>query len=278
MTVKIVTDSVADIPAQIAQDMGITVIPLNVRFGTQVYRDGDDLTADDFFQKLQFSKDMPVTSVPSPAAFTEAYEKLVEETDEILVITLSSKLSGTYEVAKHSIGLMKRKCNVEVVDSHLGAMAEGLVVIKAAQAANAGKNFDEVINTVRRNISRVGMCAAFDTLDYLQRGGRIGKAQALIGSILNINPIIGLKDGEVVPVARERWVKAIDYLINFVMSYSHIEEMAVEYATTLEDAQILMERLDSKFPKERMYCSRSSPVIGAHTGPGLLVVSVLGNS
>ena len=277
MVVKIVTDSVADLPPQVAQELGITVVPLHVRFGTEVYRDGIDLTADEFFNRLVDSKTLPVTSVPSPGDFAEAYNKVADESDEILVVTVSSKLSGTYEVALNSVGLMKKKCRIEVIDSRMGAMAEGLIVISAAKMAQTGANFNEVIDVVHRNIPRTNMRAAFDTLEYLQRGGRIGKAQAFLGSMLKINPIIGLKDGEVVPAARERSRdRALDYLYDFAMSYSHIEEMSIEYATTLEDAEMLAERLNPKFPKERIYRSRSSPVISTHTGPGLLIVSVLG--
>jgi len=278
MTVKIVTDSVSDLPSQVVKKLGITVVPLNVRFGTKVYRDGVDLTPEQFFDKLVHSKTLPVTSVPSPGTFAEIYDKLAEETDEILVITVTSKLSGTHEVALQSVGLMKRKCRVEVVDSRVAVMAQGFIVIAAARAAQAGAKFDEVLDIVQRNIPRADFRAAFDTLEYLQRGGRIGKAQAFLGSILKINPIIGLKEGEVFPCGRERSrAKAIDHLYNFAMSYSHIEEMAVEYAVALEEAEMLVERLGSKFPKERIYRSRTSPVISTHTGPGLLVVTVLGD-
>ncbi|MBA7649778.1 Protein DegV [subsurface metagenome] len=122
------------------------------------------------------------------------------------------------------------------------------------------------------------MRAAFDTLEYLKRGGRIGKAQAFLGSMLRINPIIGLKDGEVFPCGRERSrAKAIDHLYNFVTSYSHVEEIAVENAACPDDAELLVERLGSKFPKERIYRSKTTPVIGTHTGPGLLLVAVLGD-
>ena len=278
MTVKIVTDSIADLPSQVAQELGITVVPLNVRFDTEVYRDGVDLTAEQFYERLAHGKTLPVTSVPSPGAFAEAYDKLAEETDEILVITLTSKLSGTHNVSLQSIGLMKRKCRVEVVDSQKAVMAQGFVVMAAAGAAQAGASFDEVLNIAHHTIPRVDMRAAFDTLEYLERGGRIGKAQALLGSMLRINPIIGLRDGEVVPFARERSrARAINHLYNFAMSYSHIEEMAVEYAAGLDEAEMLVERLSSKFPKERIYCSRAGPVIGTHTGPSLLLVSVLGD-
>jgi len=278
MAVKIVTDSVADIPPQVVKELGITVIPLNVRFGTEVYRDGIDLTTDEFYRKLRHSKTLPVTSVPSPGTFAEAYDKLAEETDEILVIALSSKLSGTYEVALQSIGLMKRKCRVEVIDSQWAVMAEGFVVIAAAKAANSGASLDEVVDVAQKTTPRVDFRAAFDTLEYLKRGGRIGKAQALLGSMLKINPIITIKDGVVEPAGRTRSrAKAIDNLYNFATSYSHFEEMAVEDAACPDEAEMLVKRLNSKFPKERIYRSKTTPVIGTHTGPGVLLVVVLGD-
>ena len=278
MTVKIVTDSVADLPLQVVKELGITVVPLNVRFGEKVYRDGIDLTTDEFYDKLARSKVFPVTSVPSPAAFAEAYDKLAKETDEILAIIVSSKLSGTYDVAVQSIGLMKRKCRVEVIDSQTATMAQGFIVMAAARAAKAGANLDELEAIVRRNISRVDFRAAFDTLEYLRRGGRIGRAQAFLGSVLKVNPIITLKDGVVEPAGRTRSrAKAIDHLYNFALSYSNIEEMAVEDTATPEEAEALVERLSSKFPKERIYRSRMTPAIGTHTGPRLLLVAVQGD-
>lgn len=278
MTVKIVTDSVADLPSQVVKELGITVIPLLVRFGTELYRDGIDLTADEFYDMLARSKVFPVTSVPSPATFADAYDKLAEETGEILAIMVSSKLSGTYEVALQSIGLMKRKCRVEVVDSLCAVMAQGFVVMKAAEAANAGASLDEVIEVTRKNIPRAGFLAAFDTLEYLRRGGRIGKAQAFLGSMLKINPLITLKDGVVEPAGRTRSrAKAVDHLYNFAMSYSYIEEMAVEHTACPDEAEALIKRLSSKFPRERIYRSKMTPAIGTHTGPRLLLVAVLGD-
>jgi DegV family protein with EDD domain len=127
-------------------------------------------------------------------------------------------------------------------------------------------------------VHRVGICAAFDTLEYLERGGRIGKAQALLGSLLKVNPIIGLKNGEVYPCARERSrTKAIDYLYNFAGTFKEVEGLAVEYATDLDEASNLVQRFRSKYPQVPVYISRASPVIGTHTGPGLIVVAVLGD-
>jgi DegV family protein with EDD domain len=278
MTVKIVTDSVADLPSQVVKELDITVISILVRWGEELYRDGIDLTAEQFYERLKRSKIPPSTSVPSPGTFAEAYDKLAEEANEILAIIVTSRLTGTYNVALQSVGLMKRKCRVEVIDSKCATMVEGFVVMKAAQAAQAGASLDEVMEVTRKTIPRVDFLSTFDTLEYLKRGGRIGKAQAFLGSILKVNPLITLRDGVVEPAGRTRSrAKAIDRLCEFAMSYSHIEEIAIEEATTPNDADRIAERLSAKFPKERIYRSKPSPVIGAHTGPGFLLVAVLGD-
>ena len=275
--VAIVTDSVADLPPHVAEELGITVVPLVVRFGTDIYRDGLDLNPDQFYEKLKTSKILPVTSVPSPATFSDAYDRLAEK-NEIVVITLTSKLSATYQVALQSIELMKKQCRVEVVDSQWAVMAQGFIAIAAAKAAQAGASLDEVLDMARQVIHRVDMRAAFDTLEYLERGGRIGKAQAFLGSLLKVNPVIGMKDGEVHPYARERSrAKAIDHLYNFAASFGNVEGLAVEYATGFDEANKLFQRLRSKYPEVPIHLSRASPVIGTHTGPSLIVVSVFGN-
>lgn len=278
MAVRIVTDSIADLPAQVVEDLGITVVPLNISFDCESYRDGVELTADQFYSKLQDSKVFPTTSAPPPLAFADAYDKLAETTEEILVITLTAKLSGTYEAALQGRVLMNRQCRVEVIDSQTATMAEGLIVMKATQAARDGATLDEAKEVAQTNIPRVEILAAFDTLEYLRRGGRIGAAKAYLGSILNVNPLITLKDGVVKPAGRTRSrSKAIEQLYGFVTSYSFIEELAVENTACPEDADALIERLATIFPKERVYRSKMTPVIGAHTGPGLLLVAILGD-
>ena len=278
MTVKIVTDSVADLPSQLAKEFDITVIPVNVCFGTEVYLDGVDITNEEFYEKLAQSKTMPTTAVPPLGVFAEALDRVAEETDEILFISLSSKLSGIYGAVLQSRELMKKKCRVEVIDSQWAIMAEGFIALTAARAAQAGASLDEVLDVARHNISRVHLCSAFDTLEYLKRGGRVGSAAAFMGSLLKVHPIIGMKDGVVVPFGRERSrAKAIDHLYNFAMSFSYIEEMSVAYVSAVDDAELLIDRLNAKFPKERIYRSRTSPVIGAHTGPNLLVLALLGD-
>jgi DegV family protein with EDD domain len=278
MTVKIVTDSVSDISSAIANEMGITVVPLNVVFGSEIYRDGIDLTTDQFYEKLEKSQTLPTTSTPPLQTFMEVYEKLAEETDEILVITISRKLSATGEAAQKAVEAIDNKCRIEVITSQWAMMAEGLLVIAAAKAALAGASLDEIVKLTENNMPRAGICLAFDTLEYLKRGGRIGKAKALMGSMLKVNPIIGIKDGETFPLGQERSrTKAIDRLYNYIAGYSKIDELAVEDATTPDEADELVKRLSTRFPEEKIYRSKVSPVIGTNVGPRVIGVAVLGD-
>jgi len=278
MTVKIITDSSASIPPAVVEELGITVIPSLIRFGEEVYRDGIDLTTEQFYERLTTDKTYPTTSVPTPQSFVDAYNKLAEEADEIAVITISHKLSAVGDVALQAIDLIEKKPRIEVIDSTWALMSEGLIVITAARAAKDGAGLDEVMALVRRNIPRTDLRMAFDTLKYLERGGRIGKAQALLGSMLKINPILGLKDGEIYPVGREHSrSKAVENLYNFVNSFSHIEEMAIGDGTTPDEADALVERLNDKFPAERVFRFKVTAAVGAHVGPHVLAVAILGD-
>jgi DegV family protein with EDD domain len=277
MTVKIVTDSVADIPPEVVKKLDISIIPVLVRFGEETYRDGIDITNDQFYERLVQNKVVPTTAVPSLDMFARTYARLAEETDEILVIMLCSKLSGLYNAAVQSAGLMEGNCRIEILDSGCAVMSQGFVVIHAAQAAKKGVKIDELITQVKKDLTRVDMRAAFDTLEFLQRGGRIGRAQALLGSMLKVNPIIKLKDGKVEAAGRTRSrAKAINALYDFVASYKKIDELAVEDAACREDGDALVKRLGNLFPEEKIYRTRTTPVIGTHTGPGLLLVAVMG--
>ena len=278
MPVKIVTDSTSDLTPHIASPLGITVVPMYIHFGTKSYRDHVDLTTEEFYQKLASSKTLPTTAVPGPAAFAEVYDKLAQETDEIVVISLASGLSSIYAMESQATGMTKRKCRIEIIDSKAGCMALGLIAIAAAKAANAGAKIDEVINMTRHNTDRSKIYFAFDTLEYLKRSGRVGAAQAFLGSMLKVNPIFTLENGEGRPVARPRSrVKAIEYLYKFAASFSKIDEMAIEDATTPDEANLLAERISSRYPRERIYMSKVSPVVGTHVGPHVLAVSVLGD-
>ncbi|MFC1966032.1 DegV family protein [Chloroflexota bacterium] len=276
MTVKIVTDSLSDITSDLAQELGVTVVPLTVFFGHEAFLDRVTITTDEFYRRLPHDPHWPTTTQPTPKNFADVYNKLAEETDEILVVTLSSKLSGTYESALSAKNLVEKERRIEVIDSQKVAMGLGLIVISAAKAAQAGAKLDELTELVRGAMSRSHMIIYFDTLKYLAKGGRIGKAQGLLGALLSIKPILTVKDGEMAPLTKVRsLVAGMDELYKRVAGYPNIEGLAVEHNTTPEEADRLVERLGSLFPKERIYRSTISPVVGVHAGPGAMAVTVL---
>lgn len=276
MTVKIVTDSLSDITDDLARELGVTVVPLYVRFGEEVYRDRVEITTDEFYHKLVHGDILPTTTQPSPGDFLNVYKKLAKETDEILVITVSGVLSGTYQSALQAKDMVEDKCQIEVIDSRKVAMSLGLIVVEAAKAAKAGAKLDELADLVRKAMPRSHLVIYFDTLKYLAKGGRIGKAQGLMGAMLSIKPILTIKDGEMAPLTRVRSPAAgMDYLYNFVPGFPKIEALAVEHATTPAEADELVERLSSILPKERIYRSIVSPVLGTHAGPNAIALTVL---
>jgi DegV family protein with EDD domain len=278
MTVKIITDSLGDVPAGAAEELGITVIPINVIFGNINYRDGVDLTTEQFYDKLATSKLVPTTIVPSLGRYADAYDEVAEETGDILVITNSHKLSASYETAVLAKERMKKKCRVEVVDSLSAVMAQGLIVLAAAQAAREGLKLDRVLEKIRNDIPRAHSRMAFDTLEYLRQGGRIGKAKTFLGTVLRVNPILGIRDGEVYPFTREHSrARALDYLYEFAAGFSGVDGVAVEDATTPDEADELAQRLEKRFPGQAIYRSKVNPGVGAHVGPRVLGVAVLGD-
>jgi DegV family protein with EDD domain len=274
--VKLVTDSAADLSPEIAKDLDITVIPLNVQFGSDTYKDRVDLTPEDFYHKLESGATLPATSAPSPGLFAEVFDDIAAKHGQILGVFLSRKLSATYDSALQGMKLMKRKCQVEIVDSTLGIMGQGLLVMEAAKRALTGANLSELGGMISETIPRIHVRVTLDTLKYLARGGRIGKAQAFMGSMLKINPIIGIKDGVAFPFARMRTrAKATDWLYEFASKFNSVKAIAVEYGTNVAEAKALARRIESVFPKVPIYMSNVSPVIGTHTGPTILSITVM---
>ncbi|MFC1900923.1 DegV family protein [Chloroflexota bacterium] len=276
MAVKIITDSLSDITEDYAKELGITVVPLTVIFGHEQYLDRVTITTDQFYDRLVNDSVWPTTTQPTPAAFGEVYNELAKETDEILVITLSSVLSGTYESAMSAKNLVKEGCRVEVIDSRTVAGGLGLIVIAAVNAAKAGANLDELVELVHSAMDRTHFIIYFETLTYLAKGGRIGKAKELLGSVLSIKQILTIKDGGIAPLTRKRSLAAgMDYLYNFVTGFADIEALGVEYTTTKDVADNLAERMSSVFTKGPIFRSIVSPVLGVHGGPGAIAVTVL---
>ena len=275
MTVKIVTDSSCDLPAELVQELGITVVPLYVRFGEEVYREQVDISLDEFYQRLEHGSIHPVTIQPSPQDFINVYQKLSQEADGIVSIHISNKLSGTCNSALQGKEMVEEGCPIEVVDSQIITVGLGLICMAAAKMAKAGQGLQEVVEEVKQMVPNIHLLALLDTLKYLQKGGRIGKAKALLGSVLNVKPLITLKEGEVVPAGQVRSrSKGIERLFSFVESASNIDDLAIAYNTTPDEAQALAERLGSIFTKEAVKVVRLGTTLGVHMGPGGLAVGL----
>ena len=275
MRVKVVTDSTADLPPETAQRLGITVVPLNIHFGTETFRDGIDLTTREFFRKLHTSPLPPFTSPPSGATFYEAYAKLSRETDEAISIHISSKLSGTCRVASEVAESVLGQCHIMVMDSLTTSLALGNLAIAAAEAAQEGANLDEVVRLVRGMIPHLYLVFFVETLDYLERGGRIGKAQALLGTMLGIKPLLIIEEGEIQPLEKVRTrTNALEKLFEFITEFPHIEKMALFKGIESTGIEELLQRVETAYPDKEVDVVTYGPVLATYVGPGAMGVFV----
>ncbi len=277
MTVRIVTDSTSDLPPEICRELDITVVPLTVSFGDTGYRDGVDLTADEFYRKLATSDKLPTTSQPSAGAFAEAYKEVAKETDQILSIHISGKLSQTQNSARLAASEMDGGCNVQVMDSLQVSLGLGCIVISAARAARDGASMADLEQLVAKMMPETRTLALLETLEYLAKGGRIGKVQAYLGnslrplSIFKVIPIVEVRDGEAHPLARVRSRgKGLDRLLLEVGGASGIAMAGVAYSTNREEAESVLDSLRPLVSPDNLVLSRFGPVLGTHLGPGAL--------
>lgn len=273
--VKIVTDSTCDIPPQLMQDLGITAVPIYVVFGDKSYRDKLDIGDDEFYEKLVHGPVHPTTSIPTPKDFADVYNKLAQETDEIISIPITSKESGTYNAALLAKELVTRKCRIEVVDSLSMSMALGLLVAEAGRQAKAGASLDKVTELVRRTIPKVHLIFLLDTLKYVVRGGRLSKPYGIIGSALRVKPLLTLKEGDLsmVGVARTK-AKAVERLYEFAKGFPKVKELAVAYTTAHDEARAFTDRLKAAFPGVPVSLMRVGSSLGTHAGPGGMGIAV----
>jgi DegV family protein with EDD domain len=275
MVVKIVTDSSADMPAKIAKDLDITVVPLYVRFGEQVYRDRIDISEDEFYKRLTEDTIHPSTIQPSPQDFADVYKNLAKDADGIVSIHISAKLSGTTNSALQAKADTKG-IQIEVIDSQVLSSALSLIVISAAKLAKEGAKFSDVVKHVNKIIKSTHLEGLLDTLKYLVLGGRVGKAKALVGSLLNVKPVLALKDGEVTPAGQVRSrSKGIDRLFEFAKSAKNPQSMSIAYNTTPDEARALAERIAAAkiFDLDKIVMARIGPMLGVHMGPGTIIVA-----
>ena len=275
MPVKIVTDSGADLPEELVKELGITVVPIYVRFGEEVYRDRVSISEDEFYERLTHDPVHPSTTQPGPQDFLEAYQKLSSDADGIVSIHITGKLSGTCNSALMAKDMLEGGCPVEVVDSEMLSMSLGLIVIAAAQMAKAGESMDKIVEAAKQAIPKTYLFFLLDTLEYLKRGGRIGKVKALLGSVLSVKPMLTMKGGELVPAGQVRTrSKGMDKLFDFAQNAADIQDLAVVYNTTPDEAQALVERIGSVFDQEKIRMSRVGPGLGTHGGPGAMLVAI----
>jgi len=277
LTVRIVTDSTADLLPETATELGVSVVPLSVIFGEETFREGIDISTDLFYEKLVRSKQLPTTSAPSVGEFVEAYEDVLKETNEIISIHLSSKLSVThdnaFQAARH---LSDAGAKIEVFDSGGVSLGMAFLVRAASAAAAQGATLEEIRKLLDNMVPRIHILVVLDTLTYLRKGGRIGRARAFLGSVLKVKPLLSIRDGEVIPEERVRTKKAAqDRLLQIVTSYPNVVEAAVAYSTNAHDAEALRQRLAEALPDASITTGRLGPVIGVHGGPGVLGLGVL---
>lgn len=269
--VAIIVDSTAYLPQNIIEKHNMHIIPLNLLWSGQSYRDNVDITADDFYKKLQTAKEMPTTSQPSPGDFHELFEKVAETAESIVCLTISQPLSGTYASAVAARNMMDG-FPIEIVDSRSAVMGLGFQAMAAAEAAEAGATYKEAAEAARVLIPAMRVNFVVDTLEFLHRGGRIGGASRYIGTMLSIKPILTLENGKIEPLDKVRTKKkAIAKLLD--MTEADLKgktnfRIAVQNAATPEEGNQIAEEVKKRFGLENVIQSDISPVIGAHTGPG----------
>lgn len=277
MTVRIVTDSTCDLPPALIAAYGITVIPLTVFFGDEALRDGVDIEAEEFYQRMRGTSRLPRTSQPSVELFRAAYEELGREGAEIVSIHISSQLSGTMNaasVAREQVAELG--IHVDLIDSYNVSLGLGLIVLEAAAAAQAGAKLDDVVSVARRAMDRVHVCVAVDTLEYLQRGGRIGRARTLLGSVLSIKPLLHVENGEVAPFDRVRTrTKAVERLVQLATAQARSKRMFVASGGNDSEAEAFIDRLRPLLPHTDIVRAQLGPVVGVYTGPNALGIATL---
>ncbi|MBV9691141.1 MAG: DegV family protein [Ktedonobacteraceae bacterium] len=278
MAVRIVTDSTADIPLAQAQALAITIVPLTVFFGEQAFLDGVELDNAGFYRKLRESKSLPRTSQPPPAAFQEAYKNLISEgADGILSVHLSSKLSGTYQsacTARDTLPESMKKVPIAILDSCSISVGMSQPIMHVAQGAKQGLSLEEIKVHVINELSRTHVLAVLDTLEFLKRGGRIGSARAMLGNMLNVKPILALKDGEAIPLERPRTrSKAYARIAQLVSEMGKIESLCIAEASE-EVGQQLAQAIREVYKGDIPFYKLGA-VLGTHTGPGTAAVAVI---
>jgi DegV family protein with EDD domain len=272
--VRVVADSACDLPDELLAELGIGVVPLHVRFGSEELVDRVELSTKDFWARCATDPNLPETAAPSPGAFAEAFRAMADEGAEgVVCVTLSSKVSASIEAARQAARELAGSFPVRVVDSLTVTMAEGLIVLEAARAAAAGGSLEEVASATEAAVPRTKLYGTINTLENLRRGGRIGGAQALLGSLLSIKPVIEVRDGAVEQESRQRTrSRSIRYLADKASAAGPVQRLAA-MGGDAPDLDELVGMLKGLPSEEGLLVGEIGPVVGAHCGPGALGVA-----
>lgn len=277
MSVRVVTDSSADMPREVAEQYGISVIPQKIIFGTEELRGGVDITGDEFYRRVTNSPTLPTTSQASPGEFKELYESIAEGADGIVSVHVSGALSGTVNSARSGGDEADIDCSVEVVDSMQAGMGTGLIAIAAAMAAREGGDVQQVVQAAEDATGRCETYVLLDTLEYLQKGGRIGKARAMLATLLSIKPMIILRDGIVDELGKERsHRKGMARLQRVTEEFAPLDQLCVSYTTTPDEAHAFANQLKPLLPEgKEPLIAQIGPAVGTYTGPSAIGISLL---
>ena len=273
MGVRVVTDSACDLPDDLIERDGIEVVPLTIRFGKEELVDRKELSTDEFWRRLGDSDVLPETSAPSAGAFEGAFRRLVDDgATGIICINLSSKLSATMQSAQVAAQAVQADCPVVVVDSLMVSMGLGSLCLTAARRAADGDSLDSIVANVTDRRNRSKLYGALDTLEFLRKGGRVGNARALLGSMLAIKPVLEVRDGEVEEAGKVRTrSKALRLLVERVKE-GPFENLAVLHGNA-PDLDELLDLLEPLTPRDEIVIGQIGPVIGTHAGPRVIGVT-----
>ena len=273
--VAIVTDSTADLTPSLVEELGIVVVPLSITFGKETFQDGIDLTSPEFLDRLERSTSLPTTSQPSVSSFERVFGDAIARDQDVVCITISSDLSGTYNAARlaaEAIGSDR----IHVIDSRVTTMQQGWIVVAAARLARAGAGAENVVAGATSAIPRSRLFAVLKTLDYVHKGGRIGRAQQLVGSALAIKPVLSFVDGVLVPIERVRtWKRALARATELTTDLPDPTDIAVLHSGNLPDAERTSVELRRKFPTANVAISYAGATISTYAGPGAVGIAAL---
>jgi len=271
--VRIVTESTADIPPDMAEALGIAVVPSYVVFGAKSYRDGVELTKEQFYAKLAETSEIPTTATPPPSTYEEVYRRLAGETDEIVSIHLAARLSGLYNVAQVA-AVSVPEAHIAVIDSEQVTMGYGWLAVAAAEAAQRGESLEQIVALVEGLKARSLVLAVLDTLEFVYRGGRVSWVAALAGALLRIKPLIEVRHSQVNLLERVRTQsRALDRLVERVQALGPLERAIVLHTDALDLAERLADRLQSLRPGWQRTVGQAGVTIASHAGPGAVGVA-----